>query len=1234
MRRDARPAEPRAPDRPLRPRLPAGDGRAPASSLARAIRDAEAPTVASRWLLRLENLLAGLGARGQAALDAARAPRRAPARLAGAARPARRAASRPRRRPAPRPPAAARPAGALGHPDRGAGPRPLRDLRPQGPAPAAPRPARAASPTRWPAARAIHAALDAFVARDPRRPSRRRRGGLRARPSARPSTPPRPGPRSTRSGPRGSSAPPAGSSPARPTAAPAPRPPPARCSGAARSTASPLPFAVTAKADRIDRTAAAATRSTTTSPATPRAGPRRAAFYLQLPLEAAIAAAGGFDGLPRRPAPPPRAARHRRAARSLALDASPTRVAATWARLARLIAALPGPRDRLRRPPAAAAAELPRRLRPPRRGSANGPTATPPTPERLAVTDALAAQIARRPPRRLELGRRQRRLGQDPGADRPGRAAAARRHRARSASSASPTPRPPPPRCRPGCSAPSAPGRCSTTPSLRAALAALGEPGDAIPPARLARARTLFARALETPGGLQIQTIHAFCEALLRRFPLEAGVAPRFAVLDDRQARALRERGARRARQRRARRLRRHRAAISRRRSRPAPARDRPAPRRLRRALRPRRPRRARSAPIPASTLEAPARPRPSPPRHETRSPPSSRSLAASGPRDRAAGEALAARARRHRRREPPGRPRRCAPHRDRRRCALHRQGRPFPTKPRAPRPSRPLRRARRADARASSAAARRAGSPRRLRALDRPQRFARAWLAAYGARKRRARPARLRRHDRPRPRSARAARHRRLGALEARRRPRPHPRRRGAGHEPGAMAGDRRRSPTSSSPARAPADVARTLFVVGDEKQSIYSFQGADPGRVRRQARPLRRACSPTSAHALAALRPALFVPLGAADPRARRQVFAGPAGEGLAGRRRTTTRSTPRCPAASSSGRSSPKPERAGRAALGRAPRNRRPRRSRRARWPPRIAGDDRRLARRAAASCPGEDRPADPRRRRHGPGPAPRPDLRRGDPRAEAGQRAGRRRRPAAHRRRARGQRPARRAALRRHPARRPLARRLPAQPARRRLASATSSSSPTAAPAALWRALRADPRTAGPSRGRCSPTCAPRPTTCARSSSSTRMLIRHDGRRRLVARLGPEAEDGIDALLDQALAYEQRRAAVAHRLPRLDRPATGGGQAPQRRRRRPGPGDDRPRRQGPRGADRHPARHRRPPGRRRTPPPVLRLETACRRGAAARRRLPHGSPTPRPTRAQAPSGARAGACSTSP
>ncbi|ADZ72613.1 double-strand break repair helicase AddA [Polymorphum gilvum] len=51
---------------------------------------------------------------------------------------------------------------------------------------------------------------------------------------------------------------------------------------------------------------------------------------------------------------------------------------------------------------------------------------------------------------------------------------------------------------------------------------------------RLKAARRLFAKALETPGGLKIQTIHAFCEALLHQFPLEANVAGHFTVLDDR----------------------------------------------------------------------------------------------------------------------------------------------------------------------------------------------------------------------------------------------------------------------------------------------------------------------------------------------------------------------------------------------------------------------------------------------------------------------------------------------------------------------------------------------------------------------------------------------------------------------------------------------------------------------------------------------------------------------------
>ncbi len=55
----------------------------------------------------------------------------------------------------------------------------------------------------------------------------------------------------------------------------------------------------------------------------------------------------------------------------------------------------------------------------------------------------------------------------------------------------------------------------------------------------LSSARRLFARALETPGGLKIQTIHAFCEKLLKRFPLEAGVSPGFRVLENEAAVAL-----------------------------------------------------------------------------------------------------------------------------------------------------------------------------------------------------------------------------------------------------------------------------------------------------------------------------------------------------------------------------------------------------------------------------------------------------------------------------------------------------------------------------------------------------------------------------------------------------------------------------------------------------------------------------------------------------------------------
>jgi len=67
--------------------------------------------------------------------------------------------------------------------------------------------------------------------------------------------------------------------------------------------------------------------------------------------------------------------------------------------------------------------------------------------------------------------------------------------------------------------------------ALRDALIELdGERGKSID---LKRARRLFAQALETPGGLKIQTIHAFCESLLRRFALEARISPHFELMDE-----------------------------------------------------------------------------------------------------------------------------------------------------------------------------------------------------------------------------------------------------------------------------------------------------------------------------------------------------------------------------------------------------------------------------------------------------------------------------------------------------------------------------------------------------------------------------------------------------------------------------------------------------------------------------------------------------------------------------
>lgn len=75
-------------------------------------------------------------------------------------------------------------------------------------------------------------------------------------------------------------------------------------------------------------------------------------------------------------------------------------------------------------------------------------------------------------------------------------------------------------------------------PELFNDLAALGEPGM---PDQQATARTLFAKVLDAPGGgLRIQTIHGFCQSLLAAFPLEAGLVPGFRPIEPREEALLR----------------------------------------------------------------------------------------------------------------------------------------------------------------------------------------------------------------------------------------------------------------------------------------------------------------------------------------------------------------------------------------------------------------------------------------------------------------------------------------------------------------------------------------------------------------------------------------------------------------------------------------------------------------------------------------------------------------------
>lgn len=58
--------------------------------------------------------------------------------------------------------------------------------------------------------------------------------------------------------------------------------------------------------------------------------------------------------------------------------------------------------------------------------------------------------------------------------------------------------------------------------------------GKKVTDKQIETARVLFAKVLDTPGGIKIQTLHSFCEEVLKRFPLEAGIAPYFSVMDSR----------------------------------------------------------------------------------------------------------------------------------------------------------------------------------------------------------------------------------------------------------------------------------------------------------------------------------------------------------------------------------------------------------------------------------------------------------------------------------------------------------------------------------------------------------------------------------------------------------------------------------------------------------------------------------------------------------------------------
>lgn len=73
---------------------------------------------------------------------------------------------------------------------------------------------------------------------------------------------------------------------------------------------------------------------------------------------------------------------------------------------------------------------------------------------------------------------------------------------------------------------------------LRLDLRALGLEWDR--PGLMTRARSLFATVIDSPGGaIRVQTIHAFCQTLLASFPLEAKLLPGFRAIEEDEAAAL-----------------------------------------------------------------------------------------------------------------------------------------------------------------------------------------------------------------------------------------------------------------------------------------------------------------------------------------------------------------------------------------------------------------------------------------------------------------------------------------------------------------------------------------------------------------------------------------------------------------------------------------------------------------------------------------------------------------------